>query len=463
VREVQKEKLKTVILTVFVFTSLLLSLGIWRITPQFEAIDGPQFSSNVGLTDPIYQRTLTAVTAPRQAIIHLGDNHHTVLFPGESGYQESLDLLRSASFFDVKITTDYGEDEWAKIVKGGQSLQFEFDTPMSGPNFEQSKLIKFTSNAEPLLTGRTLYLFKQTGDNDWSALFYSGADLRMYTARVMVPADKQAKLFETAKNNPPYDLFGQSLHKNFYLPSQPEKIASYTAEVDETPHIERLIDTFFVDNNLTRRVYEKDGSQILTDGSRSVRFGKQDRTLLYRNLGQNKRGGVSGDADTGITTALTFVNEHGGFSGSSIFLHEVRSNLPKRGVQGAQFYEFRQHVYGLPVMGQLSSVYVRVDDQEVAAMKRSQYALGKLYKLKDVQLLSGSELLAHVQKSGGLIDRNKITSTYLAYLVQNPREGLVDLRPVYVVEQASDARSAIFDAQTGEQILAEEGDLRGLE
>jgi regulatory protein YycH of two-component signal transduction system YycFG len=455
-----REKFKTFLLTVLVLLSLMLSLGIWRTTPQYEEVDGPQYLSN-GITDPIYQRSLQSVIGPRALILHYGEEKHTVFFPGESAYEEGVDLLRAGSFFDIRITNDYGEEEWSNIVNHSQSLQYEFDVLMTAPVIELSKLLHFTSNLDPLLQVRTIYLFRDPQDNDWRALFYGGPDSRMYISRVVLPADRPAKLFAATQNNPPYQQFGKSLHKNFYLPANRHPVPVYTAEILPAPNTDRLIDTFFADKTLTRRVLERDGSQIITDGSRSLRVGKSDRMIVYRNLAANRRTPRS-DVDSGIVQALNFTNEHGGFSSSDVLAHEVRTIPVNSGIEGRVF-NFRQLVNGLPVIGDITTTYVQIVDQEVGGMLRSQDALGKPYRIRDAAVLSGAELLDKATTGGVLIDRNRITDVYLAYLLGEPRSDLVDLQPVYVVELAGEQRSAVFDAVTGEQLLGEEVELRGLE
>ena len=457
-----KEQLKTYILAALVVTSILLTLSIWNITPKYEAVDAPQFASNIALVDPSYQRTLGNVIVPSEIIAHLGGNTHRALFPGQSGYDSALALLRQASLSDIVITTDYGEAEWNKIVRDAPSLQFNFDATLSGTTLENAELMRLNARLDSALQMESLYLFRSKEDADLRALFYGGPDQQMYLARVVVSKDLYAKLFEEVQENPPYNLYGQSLHRNFYLPANRIGVPNYNLTFGVDTGMQRLADSFFIDPSLTRRVIERDGSQIITDGSRLVRLGSRERLLDYRNLDLEKPQNMPFDADFGIVKALSFVNEHGGFTGQ-VVLHENRL-LPVEQKETRRAYQFRQMLGGYPVLGNFATVYVNVLGYDVSTLRRSQYELvGRPYREETApEVLAGPEVLKLVEESEWL-DRNRISDVYLAYLMGGMQDQTVQLRPVWVVEQVPDQRVAVFDAATGERLRTEEGILRGLE
>ena len=457
-----KEQFKTLILTGLVITSVLLTLNIWSIAPKYEAVDAPQFASNIALNDPSYQRTLGNVVIPSEIIAHFGDDKHSALFPGQSGYESALGLLRQASLSDISITTDYGEAEWNKIVRETPSLQFNFDATLPGSALEGAELMRLNASLESTLQLKSLYLFRLPGDADLRALFYGGEDQRMYIARVVVSKDLYSQLFQDLKDAPLYNLYGQSLYRNFYLPAARQQWPNYNLTFGVDTDVQRLANSFFIDTSMTRRVIERDGSQIITDGSRLVRLNARDNLVDYRNLDLEKPQQQQFDADFGILKALSFANEHGGFTGQ-VVLHENRLLHPEQ-KNSRRSYQFRQTLSGLPLVGNLTSVYVNVLGYDVSTMRRSQYALvGKPYREEStLEVLSGPEVLKLVEDSAWL-DRNRITDVYLAYLLGDEQEQSVQLRPVWVVEQAVDQRAAMFDAVTGERLRSEEGILHGLE
>lgn len=450
-----KEKVKTLLLTVLVVTSLLLSLGIWGISPQYEAVDTPQYT-NVALTDPSNIRTLGNVTIPKSIIAHFGGEKHTALFPGQSSYQDAVALLHQATFSNLTITNDYGEADWKKIVNTQPCLQFNFDVDFPASLLDQSDLFNFHSRVEPSMMIRTMYLFHEGDDSDMRAWFYGGPDNRMYVARVVLTQGHFTSLMQQLKSQPGFSMYGQSLARNFYLPKTATKMPTYSLEVTPSTHVQNVIDSLFVDRSLTRRVQEHDLSQIITDGTRLVRLVSKDKSLEYRNLTLDRSFGNPVDADFGIQKALSFANDHGGFvTQGQMLLHEVRTNTD---VQPARrSYAFRQYVNGYPVIGNLSSVLLDVVDTDVATMKRSQVNVGpRKTQNKDVTVLSGEQLLKIVDTMPWL-DRNKITSVYLAYLISEPHEAMADLRPVYVIEEAAQSRNAVLDATTGELLQSVEG------
>ncbi|KEO84974.1 two-component system activity regulator YycH [Tumebacillus flagellatus] len=456
-----RERVKNVTLTALVLISLLLSLGIWGITPQYESIDEPQYSSNIGVNDPSYYRGFETVASPKQIVLHLGEGKHTVLFPGQPNYEDGMSLLEKSTFLDTQLTTEYGETEWRKIVDEIPGLQFEFDAYMPAQALSDNGMLKFNTQIDPQMQIRSLYLFKLPEENDYRALIYGGPDARMYLAHVVVPKEKMAALLDKGKQEPEYGMFGQSLYKNFYLPLNRIQLPKYALELNLETHNQRLIDSFFLDNSLTSRVLEKDGSEIVTDGNRSVRVGALDRIIEYRNLTVDRTSVRRPEGEYGEVRALDFVNEHGGFAGS-VFLYEAQRKSGQSNKNDIHDYQFRLYQNGLPVIGEQTTVDLRVYRSDVAQMSRSQYNYVKAYNDHTVEILSGPELLKLVESSVWL-DRNRITNVYLAYLLGEPREGICALRPVWVVEQAPDDRVGMFDAATGERLRSEEGMLLGLE
>ncbi|MBL0385099.1 hypothetical protein JJB07_00445 [Tumebacillus sp. ITR2] len=456
-----RERLKNVVLTALVLISLLLSLGIWSIAPQYESINEPQYASNIGVSDPSFYRTFQSVASPREIVLHLGEQKHTVLVPDLPDYENAMTLLQKSTFLDTQLTNDYGETEWRKIVDEIPGLQFNFDSYMPAQSLADNGMIKFNTQIDPQMQIRSLYLFRMPEENDFRALIYGGGDARMYLARVEVPKDRLAALMEAGKKLPEYGMFGQSLNKNFYLPLNRIPLQNYAIELNIETHNQRLVDSFFLDNSLTSRVLEKDGSQIVTDGNRSVRVGALDKIIEYRNLAVDRTSVRKPDGEYEEVRALNFANEHGGFSGN-VFLHEVETSTGHSDTNSVHDFEFRLYQNGLPVLGDLTTVGLSLYRNDVAQMSRSEYSFVKAYSDKVVQIISGPELLKIIEGSVWL-DRNRITNVYLAYLQRAPRDGIAALRPVWVVEQTPDARMGMYDAVTGERLRSEEGMLLGLE
>lgn len=465
-----KEQMKTLALTALVTISLLLSLGIWSITPQYEQMDAPQFDNNVSPVNPGLQRTLRAVTEPREVILHVGEGKHTAAFPGQSLYRQALELLREASFFDLKITSEFTEEEWERIVKQGSSLQFEFDTRLSGQVLDDADLLQFTSRIEPSMQCKTLYLYKTTEDSDLRAVFYDEKEDRTYVARAVLPKEQYTVMLNLARQEQkerPYELHGE-LHRNFALPAGKSvlNLYSFDAVPRTEEEIEQLVDAFFFDKSLTRRVDERDGSQIFTDGSRLVRVSQKERVIEYRNIGLAASVHTPVEPDVGPAKVLAFTNDHGGFHGD-VLLHErpeERSNLGRPENEPPQRrFSFRQYYDGIPLIGDLTSVHAGLTGNEVTMLQRSRYTLSpRPFQTSPQEIVSGAEVLAAVERIP-LLRRNKISSVYLAYLVEEPMDKIVNLRPVWVVLQASDNQSGLVDALTGEPLRTEEGALRGLE
>jgi len=454
-----REQWKTLLLSVLVLLSFLLSLGIWSSTPQYESVDAPQFASTV-ITDPSHQRTLGEVTHPRSLILHFGGDKHTAVFPGQSGYGQGMDVLRQANFFDLRLESEFGEAEWQKMIKEERGLEVDFGTDMPASILETAGVLKFTSHYDPTMQVKTLYLFNgQAGEADLRALFYGSVERKMYSARVILPRQPYATLFDSLTNLTPYQMFGQSLHRHFYLPQGRMKVPQYAVELTEPEQEKGVMEAFFVDQSLIRQVLVRDGSEILTDGIRVVE--SKDNILTYRNITPSSQLIRKTEVDVGISKALAFANEHGGFLMEPVVLYEPPLSRNSNG-EGHTF-QFRPYVGGTPLVDPLALVYVNLIDSEVAKMQRPQIAIGsKPYQGKEQELMSGTQLMTRIENS--VFSRNRITDAYLAYLLEEKgQDGYANLRPVWIVEQKGEWGSGIFDAITGEELHDKEVVLNGLE
>lgn len=455
-----REQLKTLGLTFLVLLSFLLSLGIWSSTPQYESVDAPQFSSTV-ITDPSHQRTLGEVTKPRSLILHFGKDQHTVVFPGQSGYEQGMNVLNQANFFDLRLESEFGEAQWQQLIKEEQGLEIDFGTDMPASILDTAEVLKFTSRYDPTMHVKTLYLFKgQAGEADLHALFYGSGEGKMYSARVILPKEPYAALFDSLPEAIPYQMFGQSLHRHFYLPQGRIKVPQYAVELTEPEQGKREMEAFFVDQSLIRQVLVRDGSEILTDGIRVVE--SKDNIITYRNITPSSQLIRKTEVDVGISKALSFANEHGGFLMEPIVLYEPALSRNSKGE--GHVFQFRPYVGGTPLIDPFALVYVSLIDSEVAKMQRPQITIGsKPYQGKAQQeLMSGSQLMTRVENS--VFDRNRITDAYLAYLLEGKgQDDYANLRPVWVIEQKGEWGSGIFDAITGEELHDKEVLIGGLE
>ncbi len=454
------EKLKTLLLTVLVIASLLLSLGIWSITPQYESIDGPQFSSNIAITDPSFERTLNNVLSPRAVLLHSDQGKHKALFPGQSGYSAGMELLADASLFDIRIDTKFTDEEWKRTIGEKKSVQYDFDAVIPINMLNEMGTLHFTSRVEPLMNVRTIYLYAN-GESEFRVVFVEDAET-VYSANVVLSKDRFQALYEEQKDAPAYALYGDSLKRHYFLPVARLKLHAYTIDVNQGIEMGRLVDSFFLDRSLTRRVVERDGSEIVTDGNRLVRVDSKGKMIEYRNLNVEKMRRNQLDEDMSIAKALDFANAHGGFLGQ-VTIHQMRTIRPNDlDVDGRQF-DFRPTVAGLQVIGNLSSAAILVIDNDVAAFRRSPYMVGgKPVQGAEQEILSGEEVMSLVENNA-LLRPDRISDIYLAYLMESQSGQSSKLRPVWVIEQASDYREGVFDAVTGVQLQSEEVMLRGLE
>ncbi len=271
-----KEKLKSLVLGLLVLASLTLSYALWYGSPPYE------FSKPMA-SEPIHfssSRSLQAMITPDRVVFHRGEGLYHVFTPGQELFQVGVNLFKNC--LDALILMkplevmeaagpDAGENEndaegeeevGEHLPPAGIRLDFPYPYPLEAPGQPPVDIAQFFLSLE--------------GDEAW--LKTPGGD---YYALTLAGVGRDLLLrFDRAEGLPTYRLADEE-----DLP--PEAAAVFTREVylpegevglpvqrweQERLDVDRLLKVFFIDMSLVRRIDEKDGAVIYTDGQKGVRI-----------------------------------------------------------------------------------------------------------------------------------------------------------------------------------------------
>lgn len=437
-----KEIIKSITLGFLVLTSLGLTFVLWYGTPAHE-ISRPLLSERIHFTNP---RTLSEIILPERMVVHLGTEEYSLLFPEQDLYNSVVTVFNE--YFGEKIV--YAEeitaDDWSAALEG-EGLLLYYSYPFSFKTDAADLLENNIFASEVFLSGkeeisRLMFrskegLFFQT-EKVKEALFNYGLRNQLFT-------NETAVFFRRAEEEDLPDE-GVFLAGEIYLPLETIKMSALTGETTRLD-IERLKKVFFADLSLVRRIEEKDGAAIYTDGRKGLRV-YIDGAIEYTSA-------VTVDALPLDEQALRLAGEvvalYGGWEENLYLWLPPGQNIPA--TDGRKIF-FRSFFQGKPFVSREGCLNLILTEQGVQSFFRrlvspwqpegeGAYSL-EVIPAEEALLKSVNYLLQekHGQAKIGLTD------FYLAYYRREPEGEISRLVPVWVLE-TDVAGMVLINAHTG--------------
>ncbi|WP_018131048.1 YycH family regulatory protein [Effusibacillus pohliae] len=415
------ERVKSALLAVLVALSIVLSIALWTNTPVFEPLDQAGYIPNpaFGLGKSVDQ-----VLVPVQISARLEDKSFTVAGPFTDAYEKAWDELKKLTVREWLPVVDPAA--LLQAIHAAPYMQFQFGTEL---NAEQVfRILKTIAPNQFPLKVTAILVYRDPAGAGYAALVAKGQPV--YRGRIA----EQAGLFQQLAQWGSLPKYVEQTGANgpFLLPNEKIRVPVITCKSVPLP-ADSLARTFFVDPTLTRRIQERDGSLIVTDGSRTVQISAKGRKIHYSNPQPLEKQQDSQPKDNAFQRAVAFVNEHGGMQGA--YVGRLQTAWGEH-----QEYLFNEYRHGLPVLSGVTGIQVALNGSEVVDMTRSAMYLGAVLKEEVVEIHPPAPAI-----------RQGASDLYLAYAAKEA-EGNVRLQPVWVVEYPR-TPTAIYDAQTGEKWL----------
>lgn len=418
------EKLKSVILTALIVTSLLQSYLLAYSNPKLEPLSSSQ--SSYVKTEKLTGTALDLedLLFPEQLVLHFGNQKHSVLYPGDLFYPTILEKMKQRYFEGFRKTTLYAAGinwEDARMKQQGIELRFGHGIPFS----VLQKLLQFKGDIpqdDDLIT--RIWIMIRENKEDVRTYFFTESANTVYE---VIKADFTVKDLDEYLNNVEYPPY-RATSGEYYLPNQPLSMTSYTLGYSQfTP--EQLKQSMFVDPGITRNLREGDGSVIYTDGKRGLQLNSELHWLNYTD--------PIAPTDTklnvrdNLLAAIQFINQHGGWSGKNLF-----SQTSQRiSGSGGQTFEFRQYYDRYPIVGtrleSLGRIRTTMQKGTVSGYERSTILLeSRPQDSKPTSIDGGEELDKRLQA----YPRKSMIATVFPAYRSVLGEKTVQLQPVWAVE-----------------------------
>ncbi len=253
------EKFKSGLLAFLVLTSLIFSYTLWYGAPPYE-FSKPITSERIHFSNP---RSLSELIMPYRVVFSQEEGLYHVFAPGQELYQTAVSIFRS-TLLTAGLEPATREEWLAAQEEAGLRLDFRYPYPLKVVDRPEMPALNTTSYYISL-RGSDAWLMTLAGDCYRVNLTASRLDLlrRFSDAQDLT-------VYRLADNSDLPPEVNATFIGDIFLPLQDISLPVRQWE-QETLDLERLLRVFFIDMSLVRRIEEKDGAVIYTDGQKGVR------------------------------------------------------------------------------------------------------------------------------------------------------------------------------------------------
>ncbi|TYP57452.1 YycH family regulatory protein [Thermosediminibacter litoriperuensis] len=416
------------LLIILVGTSLLLSnLTWWRLSYGTDAMEA-------GIT-ALKVVDLSNVVAPDRVVLHFGQNTHGFINHSSPHYEKIWNYVRESL-----------SDEWPAGAKEAgispekfqlkRGLELFFATPL--PVDFLTKVLNIKGDEQAIPQDRLVDSIVIVED-DGLSVFLKEAGGRFFRLKNKPDSSDIRQILEdVSAENPPLFAYlppaqvNLKLEEGMYvpLPDTQNHLPVFTFKLEKRPGPNNIA-KFFSDFSITRRIEEKDGAVIYTDGSRGLRIYPDGAVEYSRPVPRDQKHKLG--FYEALNLAVDFVNAHGGWPRSGYLSgYKISGNQVP-----AYTFNFGVRVKGLPLVEQKDYLTVTVEGNQVSRYYRRLVREDRV--LEEIQPISPIQALDAAIVAGG---QKEIKSLRLVYTsVGNT------LIPVWTVDTKD--RKIFIDARNG--------------
>ncbi|MDQ1911151.1 two-component system activity regulator YycH [Paenibacillus sp. GD4] len=414
------EKLKTAALTLLVLLSLLQSYMLAYSDPNPEPVTREEYVKTDQLGP---QAKLEDLLFPDHLVLHLGNATHTVVYPNTKLYGQIVETVNQRWLEGFrKVSASSLGINWDDVRMKQQGVEIHFRDGIPMKVLGEVMQLKGEIPADADLITR-IWLYAKDA-NEVRTILFTDTTSTVYEVGKADFTVKDIERFVTVgEEYIPY----KATSGEIYLPLKPLNVSAYRMPFTQFS-AEQLKRSFFVDPAITRNLADRDGSEIYTDGKRGLQLKTGQHWLTYSDPVVPVEGRI--DVMENLTSAVQFVNQHGGWYGT----YTVQ-RVPQRVLPVNQAFIFRQYYESFPVINQKSDQqgFIKLALQKgiVTNYERSTIIPDlRAASRKDAQLAGGEALEEKLKEYS---KRNTVYSVFPAYRM-NVVDQAVELVPAWTVE-----------------------------
>ncbi|MEK4061656.1 MULTISPECIES: YycH family regulatory protein [Paenibacillus] len=398
-----KETIKSWILALLVCGSLVESYYlIYRLPGSDSAVMSEKLYVKTDNMGP--EEKVENLLYPDKMIIHMGEDKHTLFYPGSTFYDLIMNRLKGRGFesFQRRSVQDF---DWDKIRSENSGIELSF-----GAGIPVTLLQRVMQLApDSLFQGESIdriWIYNIKNDSKAHAVFFSTrGDIVYEAAKADLTVQDVQQHVDFGMNWTPYT----AVNGDYYVPE--EKISLVEVEIPSGMYtIEQMQNNLFFDAGSTRYIPEKDGSKIYTDSKRSLQVDQEQNWMSYSDPAALPAGESTPAKDA--LEAVDFVNKHGGWNGTYRLASTEEGNQERT-------VSFQQYYGSYPIMSkpklQYGVINLELQQGTVSSYERSLMYTeeGKAVK-QVVELPGGDELRAKLAQFSEASPVKDLTPAYVA-------------------------------------------------
>ena len=415
------EQIKSFVLFLLVFLSLILTFTIWTYTPDYQDIEDPQVEQiTIG-----EKKDIQEIFKPYRILIHedggfLGSTAPTAI-------DNLMEAIKDLDATELRfIQSNLSEEKMNSMIHSEKQVTLFFSAEVPINAFRS--VLQFTQTEIPEIAFSHILI-------DWSNLeetntlqfsFISKEKQTLYTTVVAVGKDEfNSTYLKTVQKTVPYEEIVRPNELSLYVPTNSVDLVQYTYYIDEIS-TEIFKDVLFKDTKLVQKNYD---STTYTDGMAMMTSDSGSKTVNYVYPAEESI--IDIKHSELVHDSYDFINDHGGLTGDYRYSY---SNVARHTI------EYQLFLQGLPVYSSVTSTRISVTwgSNQVFEYKRPYY-LFIASESSTRQLPSGSDMVKKLQT---LTEIDDIVLGY--YLTPDPLKPKVySLEPSwFVIREGIGARLA---------------------
>ena len=341
-------------LILLVGISLFLSFNIWSRVPGYISVT--KINQEENKIDP------STVLSPRKIQVYMGNSLNTIIKGSSPLYERTWDFAKSLLTAQWTISPEPSEAIKRESFRHKKGLELFFPTPLP---------MSFVKQFLNISTGDISHIDERLIDSvvliDDEGLqgYLVDSDGLFYSMGKSESAEKLNSIVREISNSNPPLYASLTADVNLKIPGGVYvSLLSYELPVyslkTQPVSEERLASNFFTDFSVTRRIQERDGTVIYTDGTQGLRIYKNGAIEYNLPGSREQRKGLS--MYDAFKTAIDFVNSHGGWD-ENVYLDSYTKDISQ--TMTKYTFNFKIRVNGLTLTNVDDYLNVTVEGNQV--------------------------------------------------------------------------------------------------